>query len=70
MLKDWVKSNRLSKSADAVNLLITRIEMEHASSDNSKEQNPQSRKTNQIQIQELVKREIAEEFDELMSEQG
>ena len=52
MLKDWVKSNRLSKAADAVNLLITRIEMEHASQDNSEEQNPQSRKTNQIQIQD------------------
>ena len=38
--------------------------------DNADEQDSRSRKSNQIRIQELVKREIAEEFDELMSEQG
>lgn len=72
LLDEWIKDNSLSKSkTDAVNLL-TRIEMEQKGpdNDNSDATDPKSRKSNLIRIQESVKREIAEEFDELRSEQG
>ena len=72
LLDEWIKDNSLSKSkTDAVNLL-TRIEMEQKGPDNDNPDatDPKSRKSNLIRIQESVKREIAEEFDELRSEQG
>lgn len=51
MLKEWVKANSLSKT-DAVNLLLTRFEMEQKGPENSDATDPKSQKSNLIRSEQ------------------